>query len=194
MKRVFILYVYEYVYLYFVSGFLNATGDYIWIIDIDDKLCDIVRLPTINEDISAYEYCYDFGDTISKTYVLKFVGYTGIEIRDIHNIKLIMNFTNLGLWNKLFKRETVLKTFESIPFLNNFTRCEDGYLYFEILKKSKLITFKLKHIYIYTNPDRHEMYLKQLKDQNKLDNYMEKQIPINIPDREEYIKYLKKII
>ena len=176
------------------SGVLNATGDYIWFIDIDDKLCDIIRFPTIDEDISAYEFCYDFGDKIVNTYILKFFGYEGIQIRDIHNIKAVMNWTNLGLWNKLFKRKTVLKTFESIPFLNKFIKNEDGYLYFEILKNSKLVTFKLKHIYIYTNPNKHETYMKQLKSQNKLDEYIENQIPINSPDREEYINYLKKIL
>ena len=175
------------------SGALNATGDYIWFVDVDDKLCNITRFPTINEDISAYEYCHDFSNKmITKTYILKFFGYTGIQIRDIHNIKLIMNRSGLGLWNKLFKRETVLKTFKSIPFLNKFIRNEDGYFYFEILKNSKLITFKLEHIYIYTNPDKYETYTKQLKIQNKLDEYIEKQTPINSPDREEYINYLKR--
>jgi hypothetical protein len=175
------------------SGVLNAVGDYIWFIDIDDKLCDIVRFPTIDEDISAYEYCYDFGDKIINTYVFRYFGFEGMYIRDVHNIKSVMSWTNLGLWNKLFKRKTVLKTFESIPFLNKFIRNEDGYLYFEILKNSKLVTFKLEHIYIYTNPNKHEAYMKELKSRNKLNEYIEDQIPINTPDRKEYIKYLKRI-
>lgn len=177
------------------SGALNAIGDYIWFIDIDDKLYNITRFPTNDEDISAYEYCYETtNNEIEKTHFLKFFGVTGMHIKDIHNIKMIINWTNLGLWNKLFKRKTILKTFETIPFLNKFIRNEDGYFYFEILKNSKLITFKLEYIYIYTSPNKHESYLRQLKSQNKFDEYLEKQFPIDSPDREEYIRYLKEII
>jgi glycosyltransferase involved in cell wall biosynthesis len=37
-------------------GALAATGDYIWFVDIDDKLCNIKQLPKNNEDIAVYEY------------------------------------------------------------------------------------------------------------------------------------------
>lgn len=131
---------------------------------------------------------------LKKTHLLNFFDVNSMQIKGIHNIKMIMNWTNFGLWNKLFKRETILKTFKTIPFLNKFTRNEDGYFYFKILKNSKIITFKSEHIYVYTNPNKHESYMKQLKSQNKFDEYLKKQFPINTPDREEYINYLKEIL
>lgn len=176
------------------SGTLEAIGDYIWFIDIDDKLNDITRLPT-NEDVVAYEYSLLFNDNkLIDSYMLKYLNCTKMELKSTHNIKAILKYSGLGLWNKLFKREILLKTFNKIPFLNKFTKNEDGYTYFEILKNSNIVGFKFEHIYIYCNPNKHESKMKELKLVNKLDEYLENEFPKNCPDRSYYMDFLKGVI
>ena len=122
------------------SGVLNAIGDYIWFIDVDDKLNNITKFP-IDEDVAAYEYSLFFNNnSVADSHMLKYLNCTKMEIKSSHNIKAILKYSSLGLWNKLFKREILLKTFNKIPFLNKFTKNEDGYTYFEILKNSKIIS------------------------------------------------------
>lgn len=176
------------------AGALVATGDYIWFVDIDDKLCNIKQLPKNNEDIAAYEYYLNNNHIMRPSHISSNFNRLEIHIKNINTVNVVLKRSCLGLWNKLFKREVVLKTYNNIPFLKNFTKNEDGYTYFQILKNSDLVTFKFDRIYIYCNPYKHSSYMRELKRKNELEKYLEEQIPIECNDRDFYINFMKNIV
>lgn len=173
------------------TGALNATGDYIWFVDIDDKLENITKFPT-DEDVSVYTY-----SLLTQSKTINFNMFVNLPFTELIpnkiNIEYILYISKYSLWNKLIKRDTLLKTFSNIPFLKGFKNHEDGYLLFEVLSNSKLVRFKFETIYKYCNSEYQDKLFNDDKTSDNLYERFNTRIPDNCSKKQEYIRLLMKM-
>ena len=175
------------------TGTLNATGDYIWFVDVDDEPLNIDFSIDENDLKEIYVYTYITTYLKSNNYFLsKFVNIdksTNFNNNDIinlsintRNIKIFTNFFKnqiffndslffYAIYNKFIKRDLLIKTYKSLPILKKFILGEDLFLILIALNKlleneNSRIQLKNTPIYNYklTNPYKYTFStLKKIK-------------------------------
>ena len=135
------------------TGTLQATGDYLYYIDSDDEITDncidilmqkALEDPSI-EMVQGNAYCYSMHG--NATLYVKKVKLPQTKTNDeARNCYYKFNQLRVSVWNKLIKREFVIK--------NNLL-CMEGVLYedqiwtFYVLKKLKIASFMTEVTYVY---------------------------------------------
>ena len=166
------------------TGTLNATGEYIWFVDVDDEPLDIDLEIDENNLMDVYMYLAMTKDIKNNTKIFSLKIFDLFPKTIINKIDLnvngnensFINFTKSHLdeisvfgsiWNKFFKTSIIRNVYENIPITKNFIIAEDVFiiiLYFNtILKKRNLkIQILNKPIYKYN----YASYCKHIFNKN----------------------------
>lgn len=89
------------------KGFEHSSGDYVWFVDIDDEIFDV-----IDDDYGDYDVIsFNFKDDVHNRYLGKSGVITGEEVCSSNTLLCIYFY----IWNKWFKRDVVEKTYKEIP-------------------------------------------------------------------------------
>lgn len=124
-------------------GVNAATGDYIWLVDIDDEIAIIMDKDWGDSDIIVFPYIEQDG---------KMRNYTGTNLQqdsffEILSFVLISSY----LWNKWVRSDVLKRAYKIVPSF----RCiyhEDNLLYFPLMECAKSVKFPLSHaIYKHIN-------------------------------------------
>lgn len=104
------------------TGFNLSTGEFICFVDSDDYLqiglisIAISHIYDDDTDVVAFGYNNIIGDKVSEVSAQKYVGKATPELFDY----CISNGYSVYIWNKLYKRQVVIKYFNE-----HFKNCED---------------------------------------------------------------------
>ena len=125
------------------NGVLNAVGDYIWFIDIDDEIYDFNPIADGSDVI-----CYNFemnGKPNKRFYKNRY-----FTCKTYENYKYVYKFLLYGsLWRNLYLRKTLLKVYKQIPTHKHLFFYEDMFLNGYVLNNFKRITCDTQVIYNY---------------------------------------------
>lgn len=105
-------------------GFNKSNGEYVWFVDIDDELLDFEFIEN-NADINIFNF--NVNDKIWSSYNEVWSSYNDCIFNDLSFIERDKYF-DFGLWNKIFKRVTLDKVYDRIPFIDNLCFLDDTYL------------------------------------------------------------------
>lgn len=150
-------------------GLSKATGEYVLFVDSDDFLEPSMIEAMYNKavynrsDIVICDYYiyYDANKKIIAKYYCSDSAYSGDEI-----IKMMIEFKIQGqLWNKMFKRETLIKN--NFQFENGRI-IEDIFPVFKLIENCSNITFINKPLYYYRQ--RNDSYVYNV-NKKLLDDY-----------------------
>lgn len=149
----------------------KATGDYIWFVDADDKIWDV---PTYFRD-----ELYQYYDIITFNAVDSFGDWTGTwperkeKVRCINRKSLLTHdveiFTGPCVWNKWFKRSTLLPALDVEDTYITFN--EDSLFNMIALKNSKVIKSFDATLYQY-NSEVSQAACRKLSDFSMFENLL----------------------
>jgi hypothetical protein len=146
-------------------GFNNSKNDYVWFVDIDDELIDFDFID-YGVDANIYNFSVNSEqETFYNNEILK-----GSIKEDIFNF---------GLWNKIFKRSTLRKAYDKLPFIKDLCFLDDTYLSKTFFLFSNEVRIDSQIIYNYKCKDRTK-YL--FKDNLEWVNYLLANCPNDLKD------------
>lgn len=162
-------------------GFIHSHGDYIWFIDADDKVLKIPEL--LDYDLQVFEY-----DNLNGKFFYQKESESRLyKVEEVKNPDSILRFFNLGLWNKIFKRELVEKVFSTYDIEN----CIDFFCMEDMVFNLSALSF-IKEFY-YSNDKIYEFYHHPLnKPFQKKDIYRARDTVKNLEFRNLFSQTLKK--
>ena len=125
------------------TGVNEATGEYIWFVDVDDEIYDFKPI-TDGSDV----VCYNF--KMNNKENTRFLENRYFTCGSYKNYKYVYRFLLYGsLWRNIYLRSTLLKAYEQIPTKKNLFYYEDMFLNGYILNNLKRITCDTQIIYNY---------------------------------------------
>ena len=125
------------------TGVLNATGDYIWFVDIDDELYNFEPVLDGSDVI-----CYNFKMNDKEN--RRFYRNRYFVCKNYNNYKYAYRYLLYGsLWRNLYLRKTLLKVYKQIPTHKHLFYYEDMFLNGFVLNNLKRITCNTQIIYNY---------------------------------------------
>ena len=155
------------------TGTLNATGDYIWFVDVDDQPLDIKIDERNLKDLYIFTLLCFYTDEYKFTLMTSAIIFDKVykknntfscknsiinfNITDsIKNIKIVYHFFDkyvaetflINLCNKLFKTSIMKSVFNSVEIIKHLDLGEDAFLsflYFDYLIKQNNFTIQFKN-------------------------------------------------
>ena len=181
------------------TGTLNATGEYIWFVDVDDEPLDI-KLETINQPIyDVIGFTYKIFTDSDLNYLNFFIDVPFYDIQykknEFHIVNYLISTLKIGLWNKLIKRNTLIEVFDQIPINKHFIEFEDCYLLYKILFNSTRVKLIGKPIYIYNlSEDRKNSFYKIKDKVIKSNSYINNLFSDEILKDKYFVNYLLEFL
>ena len=134
----------------------KAKNDYVWFIDGDDDICDIISDSMLNSckgDIVAFNYVYN--NELEKRIIYQESFYSHRFIRNKRSFRTdtYLEVSCVTCWNKWFKRSLLDKIFKNVPDHFRVSCNEDVYICCAALNNAKVIEERNNFIYV-NNPHR----------------------------------------
>ena len=150
------------------KGFKLTNNDWVWFVDIDDELFDFKFDYNKDDDIILYNFKLNYNNKILSNYGqsrsnrLYKINGTDKEIGFIDEF-----FSCNGVWNKIFNRKTLEKTYEKIPEMKDLFLYEDIFLMKHFIFIAKRYRTDTQNIYQYNAKNiypfgEHIDYIKNL--------------------------------
>jgi hypothetical protein len=125
------------------SGVLNAAGDYIWFVDVDDEIYDLNPIEDGSDVI-----CYNF--KMNNKSNKRFLNNRYFICKNFDNYRYVYRFLLYGsLWRNMYLRKTLLKVYDQIQTHKHLFFYEDMFVNGYVLNNFKRITCNTQIIYNY---------------------------------------------
>lgn len=146
-------------------GFNNSKNDYVWFVDIDDELINFDFID-YGVDVNIYNFSVNSEqETFYNNEILK--------------SPIKGEVFNFGLWNKIFKRSTLQKVYDKLPFIKDLCFLDDTYLSKTFFLFSNEVRVDSQIIYNYKCKDRTKY---MFKDNLKWVDYLLNNCPEDLRD------------
>lgn len=159
-------------------GFENCTGDYVWFVDIDDNILDVINKDYGSADIIEFPF-FSEGAFLYKSPEL-------IKQENFWSVDKFLKIT-VYLWNKWIKAEVLKKAYEDIPHFFCIYH-EDTLVNFTILKYANNLEFVHSTALYIHSKNNNSITLKNIASKKDVDRLF-----IGYKEVTEYMKVFSSL-